>query len=75
MGVPATLPGPALRRAVACRLRTRPAHGWIEEFRGHGVEAVLVHEELTATARDPRFAADLRPGACALLLPPWRFLS
>lgn len=75
LDIPAGLSGLPLRRAVAARLRTRPARGWIEDLDRNGIKAVLVQEELAAVAQEPAFRADVRHGACALVAPPWRFLS
>lgn len=75
LNVPATGPQPPPRDTVAARLLTRPARSWIEDLGRNGIEAVLVQEDIAAIARDPAFRADLRPGACALVAPPWRFLS
>ncbi|MFE9857790.1 CoA transferase [Streptomyces sp. NPDC005780] len=75
LNIPAGLSGPPLRRAVAACLRTRPARSWIEDLDRNGIKAVLVQEELTAVAQEPAFRADVRHGACALVAPPWRFLS
>ncbi|MET9358204.1 CoA transferase [Streptomyces sp. NPDC006617] len=75
LNIPATGPHPPLRDTVAARLLTRPARSWIEDLGRNGIEAVLVQEDISAVARDPAFRADLRHGACALVAPPWRFLS
>ncbi|MFD6191428.1 CoA transferase [Streptomyces sp. NPDC060275] len=75
LNIPATGPQPPLRATVAARLLTRPARSWIEDLGRNGIEAVLVQQHISAVARDPAFRADLRHGACALVAPPWRFLS
>ncbi|MFF4474429.1 CoA transferase [Streptomyces sp. NPDC001599] len=75
LNIPATGPHPPLRDTVAARLLTRPARSWIEDLGTNGIDAVLVQEDIAAVARDPAFRADLRHGACALVAPPWRFLS
>lgn len=75
LDIPAGLTEPQLRRAVAAGLRTRPARSWIEDLGRSGIKAVLVQEELAAVAREPAFRADVRHGACALVAPPWSFLS
>lgn len=75
LNLPVALPEPSLRRAVAARLRSRPARSWIEDLGRNGIEAVPVQEELSAVADEPRLRADIRPGACALVSPPWRFQS
>ncbi|MGW6205665.1 CoA transferase [Streptomyces sp. NPDC055089] len=75
LDIPAGLSEPHVRRAVAAGLRTRPARSWIEDLDRIGIKAVLVQEELAAVAREPAFRADVRHGACALVAPPWSFLS
>lgn len=75
LNLPVALTEPSLRRAVAARLRSRPARSWIEALGRDGIEAVPVHEELSAVADEPKFRADIRPGACASVSPPWRFQS
>ncbi|WP_405937272.1 CoA transferase [Streptomyces sp. NBC_00726] len=75
LDIPVTVPGLPPRRAVAARLRSRPARSWIADLGGNGIEVVLVPEEVASVAREPKLRADIRPGPCALVAPPWRFQS